>query len=326
MIRKILVWLLATVILTTASLAQAQQRGKVARLGVLSNSPAGDKERIEAFVRGLRELGWTEGQNIIIEYRWYEGNLDRLPKFAAELVQLKVDVILAPNSIVVEAAKRETTTIPIVFVAHGDPVGVGHVASLAHPGGNITGLAQLQAEQNAKGLELLKEVLPKVNRIAVLWDPKAPAHKTIIKGIEVAGKELRLRLIPIGVDSGAEIEKAFGAILREKAGAVLVLQAPVFFAARKQLADLGLKHRLPSMYGFSEFVELGGLMSYGTNAIDLFRRAATYVDKILKGTKPEDLPVELPMRFEFVVNLKTANQIGVTIPPNVLVRANRVIR
>jgi putative ABC transport system substrate-binding protein len=205
-------------------------------------------------------------------------------------------------------------------------VGIGHVASLSHPGGNITGQAQLQVEQNAKGLELLKEVLPKVNRVAVLWDPNAPAHKTIIKGIEMVGKELRLRLIPIGVDGGAEIEKVFAAMVREKAGAMLVLQAPRFNAIRKQLADLAIKHRLPSMFGFSEFAEAGGLMSYGTNAFDLWRRAAVYVDKILKGRKPADLPVELPMRYEFVINLRTAKLIGVNIAQSVLFRANKVIQ
>jgi putative ABC transport system substrate-binding protein len=306
--------------------AWAQQAQKIPRIGILSNSASGDKERLEAFLRGLSELGWIEGKTIAIEYRWYDGDFARLAKQAAELVQLKVDLIFAPNSIVVEAARRETSTIPIVFAAHGDPVGIGHVASLSHPGGNITGQAQLQVEQNAKGLELLKEVLPKVNRVAVLWDPNAPAHKTIIKGIEMVGKELRLRLIPIGVDGGAEIEKVFAAMVREKAGAMLVLQAPRFNAIRKQLADLAIKHRLPSMFGFSEFAEAGGLMSYGTNAFDLWRRAAVYVDKILKGRKPADLPVELPMRYEFVINLRTAKLIGVNIAQSVLFRANKVIQ
>jgi putative tryptophan/tyrosine transport system substrate-binding protein len=304
----------------------AQQPKRVARIGILSNSAVGDKERVEGFLRGLRELGWTEGQNITIEYRWYEGNLDRLPKLATDLVQLKVDVIFAPGSIVVEAAKRETTTIPIVFAVHGDPVGTGHVSSLARPGGNITGLAQLQAEQNAKGLELLKEIVPTVNRVAVLWDPKAPAHKRIIKAVEATGQEIGLRLLLFGVENPSEIDKVFAAIAREKAGAVLILQAPIFIAARQQLADLGLKYRLPTMFGFSDFVELGGLMSYGTNAIDLWRRAAVYVDKILKGTKPADLPVELPKKFELIINLKTAKQIGLTVPPNVLARADKVIR
>jgi putative tryptophan/tyrosine transport system substrate-binding protein len=321
-----LLFALCSTLLAPCFSVQAQQPKRVARIGILSNSPVGDKERVAGFLRGLRELGWTEGQNIALEYRWYEGNLDRLPELAAELVRLKVDLIFAPNSIVVEAAKRETTTIPIVFATHGDPVGVGHVASLARPGGNITGLAQLHAEQNSKGLELLKEVVPTASRIAVLWNPKAPAHKPIIKAVEAMGRELGLRLVLFGINDATEVEKTFTAIARERAGAAIVLQAPVFTASRQQLADLGLKHRLPTMFGFSDFVELGGLMSYGTDAIDLFRRAAIHVDKTLKGAKPADLPVELPKKFELVINLKTAKQIGLTIPQSVLYRADRVIR
>jgi ABC-type uncharacterized transport system substrate-binding protein len=306
--------------------AQAQQAQKMARVGVLLNNPAGDEETRQDFLRGLRELGWIEGKTIIIESRWYDGDLARLSKLAAELVRLKVDLILAPTSIAVEAVKRETVTIPIVFAVHGDPVGVGHVASLAHPGGNITGLSQLQGELNAKGLELLKEVVPKMNRIAVLWYPQAPSHKTIIKAIEATGKELRLRLIPIGVDSGAEIETAFATMVREKADAVLVLQAPIFNPIRKQVVDLAIKHRLPSMFGLSYFVEIGGMMSYGANLSVLYRHAAVYADKILKGAKPADLPVEQPKKFEFVINLKTAKQIGLTIPQSVLYRADKVIK
>jgi ABC-type uncharacterized transport system substrate-binding protein len=324
--KRIIGFALSAMLLALGVSAQAHGGQKIPHVGVLGNNPSADKVGFEAFLSGLRELGWIEGKNIVIDPRWYDGDLARLSKHAAEVVQLKVDVILAPNSIAVDAAKRETSTIPIVFVAHGDPVGIGHVASLSHPGGNITGQAQLQAEQNAKGLELLKEVLPKVNRVGVLWDPRAPAHKTIINGIEVVGKELRLQLIPIGVESSGEIEKVFTAMARQKAGAVLVLQSPIFGPMRKQLADLGLKHRLPSMYGFAYFVEEGGLMSYGTNLQDLWRRGAVFVDKILKGRQPADLPVELPMRYEFAINLKTAKQLGVNIPQSVLFRADKVIR
>ena len=324
--KKILVWILATILLTTVSPAQAQQPAKVARIGVLGNSVVVDKERFEAFEAGLKALGWTAGKNIIIEYRWWEGDPDRAATFAAELVRLKVDLILAPNSITVEAARRETTNIPIVFNSHGDPVGAGHVASLAHPGGNITGFAQLQAEQNAKGLELLKEIFPKVNRVAVLWNPKAPAHQPIIKAIEAMGRELKLRLLLFEINDVSEVEKTFAAIARERAGSVLVLQAPVMMSARQQLVDLALRYRLPTMFGFSEFVELGGLLSYGTNLLDLYRRSADYVDKILRGRKPADLPVQLPMKYEFAINLQTAKKIGVTIPQSVLFRADKVIK
>jgi putative ABC transport system substrate-binding protein len=317
---------LCSMLLAPCFPARAQQPTKVARIGVLGNNPAANKEGFEAFVGGLKELGWTEGKNISIEYRWWEGSSERLAKFAAELVRLKVDLILAPNSITVEAARRETATIPIVFNSHGDPVGAGHVASLAHPGGNITGLAQLQAGVNAKGLELLKEILPKANRVAVLWNPKAPSHKPIIKAIEAMGRELKLRLLLFGINDVTELEKTFSAIARERADGAIVLQAPVFMGARQQLVDLALKYRLPTMFGFSEFVELGGLVSYGTNNLDLYRRSAVYVDKILKGAKPADLPVEQPKKFELAINLKAAKQIGLTIPQSVLYRADKVIK
>jgi putative ABC transport system substrate-binding protein len=292
----------------------------------MGNSPTPEQVRIEVFRKKLRELGWVEGQNIIIEYRWANGKFDLLPELAAELVKLKVEVIFAPASVYVEAARRATATIPIVFAVHGDPIGAGHVASLARPGGNITGLAQMQTELNAKGLELLKEAVPGLTRVAVLWNPATPSHGPILKAIEETGRALGLRLQTIAVEGSVELENAFAAMVRERAGAVLVQQAPVFALERQRLVAFALKHRLPTMFGTSNYVEGGGLMSYGPNLTELYRRAAIYVDKILRGAKPADLPVEQAMRFELIINLKTAKQIGVTIPPNVLARADRVIK
>ena len=327
LMRKIFIHLaLSAIPLAFYLVAEAQQAAKIARIGFMGNSPTPEQVRIEVFRQRLRELGWVEGQNIIIEYRWANGKFDRVPELAAELVNLKVGVIFAPASLYVEAARRATTTIPIVFAVHGDPIGAGHVASLARPGGNITGLAQMQTELNAKGLELLKEAVPGLSRVAVLWNPATPSHGPILKAVEETGRALGLRLQTLPVESAMDLDTAFAAMVRERAGAVLVQQAPVFATGRQRLVELALKHRLPTMFGTSNYVDGGGLMSYGPDLTDLYRRAAVYVDKILKGAKPADLPVEQAMKFELIINLKTAKQIGVTIPPNVLVRANRVIR
>ena len=305
--------------------ADTQQAGKVYRVGFLWDSYAVSPDGIEAFRQGLRDLGYVEGRTIAIEYRWAEGNPDRMREFAEELVRLKVDVIVAPSSIYTEAAKRATSTIPIIFLSHADPIGTGHVAGLARPGGNITGLSLMMTETNVKGLELLKETVPRLSRVAVLWDPATPSHGPGLRAIEAAGPALGVRVQPVAVRSATEFDGAFSAIVRQRAGGVLVLSTPIFIAGAKPLAELALKHKLPSMFGPRHHVEAGGLMSYSPNRADLYRRGAVYVDKILKGAKPVDLPVEQPMRFELVLNMKTAKALGITFPPTILIRAEQVI-
>jgi putative ABC transport system substrate-binding protein len=294
---------LALGILGMPLVAGAQQTGKVYRVGFLWDSPAVWPHALESFRRGLRDLGWVEGQNIVVEYRWAEGRFDSLPGLAEELVRLKVDVIVAPTSIYAGAAKRATSTIPIVFASHADPIGSGHVASLARPGGNITGLSLMMTETNVKGLELLKEAVPGLSRVAAVWDPATPSHGPGLRAVEAAGSALGLRVQPVAVRSATEFDSAFSSISRERAGGVLVLSTPLFIAGARRLADLAMKHKLPTMFGPRAHAEAGGLLSFGPDRADLFRRAATYVDKILKGTKPADLPVEQPMRFELVINL-----------------------
>jgi putative tryptophan/tyrosine transport system substrate-binding protein len=279
----------------------------------------------QAFRLGLRELGWIEGGNILIEFRGAEGNYARLPELAADLVRLKVDLIVARASAFVQPAKAATSSIPIVFLIHADPVGTGHVASLARPGGNITGLAVLMTDLAPKGLELLISAVPVAKRIAVLWSPDAPSHTPALKALEEAARTLRVQRQPVGVRTSAELEGAFAAMARARAQAVLVLGAPIFFAERQRVAELAIKHRLPTMSTLKEVMEAGGLMSYGPNFEDLFRRGAIYVDKILKGSKPADLPVEQAATFELVINLKTAKALGLTIPPSLLLRADQVI-
>jgi len=310
----------------SAPLAAAAQAGKVYRVGFLWDSPAMFPDAIEAFHRGLRDLGWVEGQNIVVEYRWGEGRHDRLHDLAEELVRLKVDVIVAGGSFYTEAAKRATSTIPIVFVSHADPIGSGHVASLARPGANITGVALMMTETNAKGLELLKQAVPGLSRVAVIWDPATPSHGPGLKAVEVAGRALGFRLQPVAVRSATEFDSAFSAIVRERAGGLLVLSTPIFIAEAKRLAELAITHKLPSMFGPRHHVEAGGLMSYSPDRAEVFRRGAIYVDKVLKGAKPTDLPVEQPTKFELVINLKTAKALGLTIPQSFLLRADQVIQ
>jgi len=317
---------LALSLVAAPLVAQAQQAGKVYRVGFLWDSPAVWPEAIEGFRRGLRDLGWGEGQNIVVEHRWAEGRFDRLPGLAEELVRLKVDVIVAPTSIYAGAAKRATATIPIVFASHADPIGSGHAASLARPGGNLTGISLMMTETNAKLPELLKEAVPGLSRVAVLWDPATPSHGPGLNAVEVMGRALGLRIQPVPVRSAAEFDSAFAAIIRERAGGVLVLSTPLFIAGASRLAELARTHKLPTMFAARAYVEAGGLMSYGPDRADLFRRAATYVDKILKGAKPEDLPVEQASKPELVINLKTAQVLGLTIPRSVLIRADEVIR
>jgi putative ABC transport system substrate-binding protein len=282
--------------------------------------------RIEALRQGLHELGYVEGKNIVIEWRSAEGKLDRVPALAAELVRLKVDVIVTGGATDTRAAKEATNTIPIVMAQDSDPVGSGFVASLARPGGNITGLSTLAPEVSGKRLELLKEIIPKLSRVAVLGISTRPGNAQSLKEVELAAGALKVKLQFLDVLDPKDIEAAFRAASKGRAEAVLVLQSPFFNSQRKQLVDLAIKSRLPATYPQTEYTEAGGLMYYGANTPDLFRRAATYVDKILKGTKPADIPVEQPRKFELIINLKAAKQIGLTIPPNVLVRADRVIK
>jgi putative ABC transport system substrate-binding protein len=273
----------------------------------------------------LLELGYVEGKNIAIEYRYAEGKLERLPDLAAELVRSKVDVIVARGLPAARAAKQVTTTIPIVMQG-GDPVGSGLVASLARPGGNITGFSDGTVDVSTKRLELLKEVVPKVFRVAIVWNPTNPTNPVQVKDTQVAAPALGMTVLSVEVKGIDDLERAFTAIKKDGAGGLLVTADPMFAFERKRIIDFAAKNRLPAMYSSSENAEAGGLMAYGTNFVDLYRRVADYVDKILKGTKPGDLPVEQPMKFEFVINLKAAKQIGLTIPPNVLARANKVIR
>ena len=306
--------------------AEAQQAGRVYRVGFLWDGPAVFPDAIEAFRQGLRNLGYVEGRNIAIEYRWAEGKPERMRELAEELVRLKVDVIVAPSSIYTGAAKRATSTIPIIFVSHADPIGSGHVASLAQPGGNITGLSLMMTETNTKGLELFKEAVPGLSRVAVVWDPATPSHGPGLKAVEVAGPALGVRIQSLAVRSATEYESAFSAMVRERADGVLVLSTPLFIAGAKRLAELAMTHKLPSLFGPKHHVAAGGLMSYSPDRADLWRRGAIYVDRILKGAKPADLPVQQPTNFELVINLKTAKALGLTIPPSVLQRADEVIR
>ena len=315
------------ILVAFGEMAQAQQLKKVPRIGYIGGSSGSSRSAsMAAFRQGLRDLGYVEGKNIVIEYRYAEEKLDRLPQLASELVRLKVDVIVSGGPTVTRAAKEASITIPIVMVQDPDPVGNGLVASLARPGGNITGLSSLTADLSGKRLELLKEILSKLSRVAVFETSTNTGNAQQSKETELAAGAFGVKLQPLDVLGSKDIETAFRAAIKERADAVLVLNSAVVSSHRKQIADLAVKSRLPVTYPRSEYVEDGGLMSYGVSFTDLNRRAATYVDKILKGAKPADLPVEQPAKFELVINLKAAKQIGLTIPPNVLARADKVIR
>ena len=327
MSKKIVIWQLATILLVTVSLAEAQQTGKVHRIGyLLPGSPSGGAPLLEAFRQGLRDLGYIEGKNIVIEPRWAEGKPDRLPALAAELVRLNVEVIVAAPTPPALAAQQATRTIPIVVAHMSDPVEAGLVASLARPGGNVTGLRSLSAELGGKRLELLKEAFPKVSRVAVIGGlGTSRGAKRQMREIESAAQTLGLELRLVG-GPDLDFESLFPAITGMRASAFTMISSPRLLDYPNQFVELAAKSRLPAIYPTRALVDAGGLMSYGTNWEDHHRRAATYVDKILKGAKPADLPVEQPMKFEFIINLKAAKQIGLTIPPNVLARADRVIR
>lgn len=318
--------LLATYFLVSASIAAAQPADKVSRLGVLGVNAVSSKAFIEAFRRGLTELGYVEGQNIIIEYRWAEGKPDRLPKLAADLVALKVDVIFAASAPVIHAAKNATKTTPIVFEMLADPVSAGFVNSLAKPGGNLTGVAGLAPELSGKRLELLKEIVPRLNKVAVLANPSNPNFQSVLKESQRAAAILKLRLQILEVTKPDMLAEAFATMVKGGAEALTVFPDPMLLGAQNTIVDLAAKNRLPTVYGISGVVENGGLMTYAPSQAEMWHRAATYVDKILKGRAPADIPVEQPTKFELVINLKAAKQIGLTIPPNVLARADRVIR
>jgi ABC-type uncharacterized transport system substrate-binding protein len=320
--------LLGALLIALSVSAQAQQQSKDPRIGYLTGATlSANSARHEAFRQGLRELGYVEGKNIVIEWPYKEGNEDRLPAVAAELiVRLKVDLIVTVGGPVTRAAKKATSTIPIVMAQDTDPIGNGFVASLAQPGGNITGLATLAPEISGKQLELLKETVPELSRVTVLETSTRPGNAQLLKEVELAAGAFGVTLQYLDVLSSKDIETAFRAASKARAEAVLVFGGPVLNSHRKQIADLAAKNRLPAMYERVEFIDAGGLMFYGASLTAMYRRAATYVDKILKGAKPADLPVEQPKKFEFIINLKAAKQIGLTIPPNVLARADRVIR
>jgi putative ABC transport system substrate-binding protein len=296
---------LAAVILASVHLAEAQQTAKVPRIGLLTPlSPSAAEPWHEAFRQRLRDLGWVEGKNVIIEYRYSEGKSGRLPELAAELVRLKVDVIFAAGgSGPAQAAKEATTTIPIVMAYAGDPVGLGLIASLARPGGNVTGLSSLSDEVSTKRLELLKEVVPKLSRVAVLWSPKTESSARSWQVIQPAARELGVQLQSLEVRSPKDLDKAFDDATKARAGALAIMPGGLFVLNLKRIAEFAVKSRLPSIFHLTEFVDSGGLLAYAENRSDHFRRAATYVDKILKGTKPADLPVEQPMKFDLVINL-----------------------
>jgi putative ABC transport system substrate-binding protein len=315
-------------LLAVPLVAEAQQAGKVYRVGILGDKASDSNETHlwQTFRAALRERGWNEGVNLLIEYRGVEGNYARLPEVAADLVRLKPDLIATRGSFFTGALKAATSSIPIVFVGHADPVGTGHVASLARPGGNITGMAVLQTELGPKGLELLHSGVPAAARISVLWHPGTPSAVPGLKALEEPARLLRLQLQPIGAQTAGELEGVFSTMARGGTQAVLVFSTPPFITARQRIAELAIAHRLPTMCQGRLFVEAGGLMSYYPNHEDVWRRAAVYVDKILKGAKPADLPVEQPTKFELVINLKTAKALGLTIPPSLLQRADEVIQ
>ena len=316
--------------LAAASLpVEAQQAKRIVRIGFLSpGSPshARTSGMLEAFRRGMSELGHIEGRTFTIEPRWAEGQYDRLPSFAAELVRLKVDVIVAVAAPAIRAAKEATTTIPIVMAVVVDPVATGFVASVARPEGNITGLSTTAPALMGKQLEMLREILPNVSRVGALWNPANPGNAPQLREVEAAARTLGMKVQPVEARNLSELDRAFAAMTRQQADAIIVLADVMLSEHRGRLAELAAKARLPAVYGLQEHVEAGGLMAYSASRAELFRRAATYVDKILKGTKPADLPIEQPTKFELIVNLRTARALGITIPAAILVRADQVIQ
>jgi putative tryptophan/tyrosine transport system substrate-binding protein len=305
---------------------RAQQTRNVFRIGFLGNSTAAlEANLVEPFRGGLRDLGYVEGQNILIEYRWAEGKYEHFPALTAELIALKVDVIVTAGTPASLAVKKATTSIPLVMVAVGDPVATGLVASLGRPGGNITGLTSISSEMEGKRLELLREVVPTLSHIAVLWNAASPIQVIEERETQAAAQMLGMKMLSLGVRTREDIEDALTTIVRERPGALLVLADRLFLHHRTRIMDFAAQHRLPGVHAYRELVEAGGLMSYGPSYADMHRRAATYVDKILKGAKPADLPVQAPTKFELVINHKAANALGIDVPPTLLARADEVI-
>jgi putative ABC transport system substrate-binding protein len=326
--KTVISFALCAMLLALCASAEAQQATKkIPRVGILSLNPASvQKDRVEAFREALRKLGYVEGQNINIEYRYGDNKSERMRGLAAELVHLNVDVIVTTGSSATRPAKEATTTIPIVMMSDNDPVGSGFVTSLARPGGNITGLTNISGDLGDKRLELLKEIVPKVSRVAVFRDLTNVTEGIGVDEIEPTARVLKIQTQRFELAKVEDFDSQFQAIMKWRPGGLVIAGGPLMNEHRKRLIEFAARNKLPAMYNRAEFVEAGGLVSYATNFIDLTRRAATYVDKILKGTKPSDIPVEQPTKFEFIINLKAAKQIGLTIPPNVLVRADRVIR
>ncbi len=324
---RVLLIVFVVVLLAVAVIAEAQQPAKVPRIGYLvPGSASTSRSSVDGFRQGLRDLGYVEGKNIVIEYRYAEGRDDRVRDLAADLVRLKVDIIVTSSTVAVGAAKELTGTIPIVMTGTGDPVATGLVANLARPGGNVTGLSAVSSDLSTKQLELVREIVPRIRRVAVLFDPANPVNIPAWKEMEGVAPGLGLQLLPLEVRGPEEYEPAFGAAARGRADALLVRRDPINQNYQTRIVSLAAQSKLPAMCPLRQYVEVGGLVSYGVSTVDLSRRAAMYVDKILKGAKPADLPIEQPMKFEMVINLKAAKQIGLTIPPNVLVRADRVIK
>ena len=327
MIRVLLAFALACLIpLGLASAADAQQAGSLRRIGVLLVLFSPESKEAQAFRQGLRDAGYAEGRDVMIEWRSANGDYDQVPRLVGELVQRKVDLIIADSTVATRAAKRATSTIPIVMATIADPVGTGLVASLAHPGGNVTGLSMMTTDLSAKRLQLLKEVIPRLTRVAVLWNPDTPYHPKAIQEIKAVAPSLSIKLSFVGARTSKDFSAAFSAVSRAHTQALYVIIDPYFFNHRMTLLALASKARLPVIYGEKNFAEAGALLSYGPNFGDMFRRSAEYVDKILKGAKPADLPIEQPKEYELVINLKTAKALGLTIPESILLRADEVIR
>ena len=323
--RKLLIALGGALAAPLVSFAQ-QRPAKVPRIGYLDAASSDLRSnRAEVLRAGLRDLGYVEGKNIFLEYRWAEGNYERLPGLAAELVQSKVDVIVAASPPAIQAAQRATATIPIIMTRAVDPVGSGFVASLSRPGGNITGLSNINVDVSSKYLELLRVAVPKLSRVSVLVKPGHPDHPAILKNIHATAKTTGVTVLPVQASSVSQVDAAFGAMTRECAEALIVLPDVFFLLQARRIVELAAKNRLPTMFSTREFPEAGGLMSYGQNQVEHFRRAATYVDKILKGAKPGDLPVEQPTKLELIINRRTAKATGLTIPQELLLRADKVI-
>jgi putative ABC transport system substrate-binding protein len=326
--RRKLVLAIGANVLAVPLASFAQQRSKVGRVGFLSarSRPVSlDSDEYGGFPQGMRELGYVEGKNLVIDWRYAEGKYERLPELLAELIRLKVDVIVAPGSPVISAVQKAGTNVPIVVVNAQDPVGSGLIKSLARPGGNITGLSSLAVDIGPKHLEMLLGMVPKLTRVAILVNFDNPSHSVTLKNIQAAAQKVNARIFPVDARTAPEIEKAFSAMTRAKAEGVIVARDALFVQQARQIAELTTKNRLPAISGIREYMEAGGLIIYGPNSTDSFRRAATYVDKIFKGAKPGDLPVEQPTRFELIVNMKTAKALGIAIPQSILVRADKVI-